>query len=400
MLRRNFLSSVAATAGAITLGGKALSAQTAPGKKPELKLALLGCGGRGAWIGNLFAKHGGYKIHAIGDYFPHRIKRAGDSLRVPESHRFSGLSAYKRLLDTKPDVIAIIVAPWFHPRIAEEAVAVGVHVYLAKPVAVDVPGCLSIEASGKRATENKLCFLVDFQTRTDAFFIEAMRRIHSGDIGAPIFGEAFYHSDSPGSHARPGSHGERIANWRFDAALGGEIIVERDVHVLDMMNWAMNNTPPLHVYGVSGRKQRLSPGNVPDYCTALYQYPNNTGITFTSREFRGYGSTPEGIGLRLFGTKGILESKYAGYARIRGEKAYPGGKCGNLYQAGAVANIKSFYEAVISSDYSNSTVAPSVRATMLAILGREAAAKNTLLKWEDILKDTNRREADLKGLRD
>jgi predicted dehydrogenase len=400
MLRRDFLSSVAVTTGAVTLGGKALFAQAVPADKPKIKLALLGCGGRGGWIGDLFAKHGGYTLHAVGDYFPRQAERVGRALGVPKERRFSGLSAYKRLIDSKPDAIAIIIAPWFHPRVAAEAVAAGLHVYLAKPVAVDVPGCFAIEAEGKRATENKRCFLVDFQTRTNEFFIEAMRRVNTGGIGERMFGEAFYHADSPSSRAKPGSHGECIANWRFDPVLGGEIIVERDIHVLDMMNWAMNNTPPLHVYGVGGRKQRLHPGNVRDYCTALFQYPDNIGVTFSSREFRSHGSLPEGISLRLFGTKGVLESKYAGNVMVRGENAYRGGKCGDLYREGAVANIKSFYEAVTQGDYSNSTVAPSVRATLLAILGREAVAKNAILKWDDLLKDTNRLEADLSGLKD
>jgi len=42
---------------------------------------------------------------------------------------------------------------------------------------VDVPGCLSIEADGKKATAKKLCYLVDFQTRTDPFYQEAIARV-------------------------------------------------------------------------------------------------------------------------------------------------------------------------------------------------------------------------------
>ena len=52
----------------------------------------------------------------------------------------------------------------------------GLHVYLAKPVAVDVPGCQSIQETGRQARRKGQVFLVDFQTRTNEFFIEALRR--------------------------------------------------------------------------------------------------------------------------------------------------------------------------------------------------------------------------------
>ena len=95
---------------------------------------------------------------------------AGAKLNVPADHRFTGLSAYKRLLEQKLDAVAIESPPFFHPMQAADAVAAGKHVYLAKPVAVDVPGCLSIEESGKKAAAGKLVFLVDFQTRAMANF--------------------------------------------------------------------------------------------------------------------------------------------------------------------------------------------------------------------------------------
>ncbi|MDR3228304.1 MAG: Gfo/Idh/MocA family oxidoreductase [Puniceicoccales bacterium] len=411
MLRRNFLATatagaVTATATAITLGGHSLFAQDAAVPQPaggrKIKLALLGCGGRGAWIGRLFQGHGGYEIHAVGDYFPGRATRTGGQLKVPASRCFSGLNAYKRLLETKPDAIAIIVAPWFHPKIVETALDAGVHVYLAKPVAVDVPGCYSIEASGKRATEKKLCFLVDFQTRTNKFYIEAMRRVNSGTIGERIFGEAFYHADSPGSRAKPGSHGERIANWRFYRDLGGDIIVERDIHVLDVVNWAMDNVPPLHAFGVGGRKMPNRPGDANDYATLHIQYPNNFGITFSSRETKGFGTVPEGIVYRMFCAKGVLETSYGGRVMVRGDlkTAYSGGKTGNIYEEGAVANIAEFHRVFFAKDYSNPTVAPSVRANLLTLLARQTAYTNKLVTWDELLKDTNRLDADLRGLKD
>lgn len=69
------------------------------------------------------------------------------------------------------NAVVITSPPYFHPEQAAAAVDAGIHVYLAKPVAVDVLGTLSIEASSKMATANKLVFLVDFQTRSRPFYL-------------------------------------------------------------------------------------------------------------------------------------------------------------------------------------------------------------------------------------
>ena len=145
-----------------------------------MDLGIIGCGGRGSWIADLFQKHGGYNIVALADYFPDRVEALGDKLGVPPARRFTGLSAYRRLLEQKLDAVAIESPPFFHPTQAADAVAAGKHVYLAKPVAVDVPGCMTIEQSAAKATANQPCFLVDFQTRANEPFIEAMRRVHDG----------------------------------------------------------------------------------------------------------------------------------------------------------------------------------------------------------------------------
>ena len=143
----------------------------------KISLGLIGCGSRGTWIADLFQKHGGYQITAAHDYFPDRVNAFGDKFNLPAARRFTGLKGYQRMLEAKVDAVAIESPPYFHHEQAAAAVEAGVNVYLAKPMAVDVPGCRSIEASAKRAEEKKLAYLIDFQTRTDPFYQEAIRRV-------------------------------------------------------------------------------------------------------------------------------------------------------------------------------------------------------------------------------
>src|SRR5450759_2530689 len=133
-----------------------------------LEIGLIGCGGRGSWIAKLFADTGKYRFVACADYFQDKADAVGNTYKIDASRRYTGLSGYKRLLEGKLDAVVIETPPYFHPIHAAAAVDAGKHVYLAKPIAVDAPGCQTIAAAGQRATAKKQVFLVDFQTRADA----------------------------------------------------------------------------------------------------------------------------------------------------------------------------------------------------------------------------------------
>jgi hypothetical protein len=76
----------------------------------------------------------------------------------------------------------------------------------------------------------------------------------------------------------------------------------------------------------------------------------------------------------------------------------PGGAVENLYEAGAVRNIATFYEAVTGEHTENESVQPAVDSALVSILGREAAARRTTVTMADILKENRRLEMDLGGL--
>jgi myo-inositol 2-dehydrogenase/D-chiro-inositol 1-dehydrogenase len=71
----------------------------------------------------------------------------------------------------------------------------------------------------------------------------------------------------------------------------------------------------------------------------------------------------------------------------------------NLYLSGAEANIANFHESIAKGDYTNPTVAPSVRSNLATILGRTAAHENTTVTWDEMMRNPERLVADLKGLK-
>ncbi|MEM7386460.1 MAG: Gfo/Idh/MocA family oxidoreductase, partial [Verrucomicrobiota bacterium] len=337
--RRSFLRRT----GAMAVGTSLTTGMVRAGEEKEkIRLGLIGCGGRGKWIADLFSKNGAFQLVAVADYFQDRVDEVGKAFEVAEDRRFTGLDGYEQLLETSLDAVAIISPPFFHPEQAARAVAAGKHVFLAKPVAVDVPGSVSIEASGRVAEEKGLAFVVDFQTRADPLFQEAIKRVHDGALGDLCFGESLYHAGRLQSKGEPSDPGARLRNWVFDQALSGDIITEQNIHTLDVMNWIMK-APPLRATGSGGRKVRTDVGDCWDHFSLVFEYPDGVGVTFSSRQFPAHG-TRGGIINRMFGSKGVLLTEYGGKVMIRGGKDafYRGGETKQIYRAGCVANIGTF----------------------------------------------------------
>ncbi len=373
------------------------------GANSKIKLGVIGCGGRGTWIAELFKQHGGYDIVAAFDYFQDKVDSFGDKFQVDKARRYTGLSGYRKLIEGDVDAVAIESPPYFHPEQAAAAVEAGRHVYVAKPIAVDVPGCKSIAESGKKATTKKLCFLIDFQTRANDFYREALKRVHEGALGEIAFGEATYHAGDPfPGHYKymqddPNNSENRLRAWGLDRILSGDIITEQNIHTLDVLNWIMKD-PPIYALGTGGRTVRKV-GTCWDHFAVLFQYPNNVGITFSSRQFEGHGTQPEGIRNRMFGSKGVLETEYGGQVIIRGENFYRGGNTGDIYREGAANNIATFHKSISEGKFDNPTVGPSVQSNLLTILGRTAAYQNRIVRWDEIIKSTEKLDANLKGVK-
>ncbi len=168
--RRGFLSNagVAALSFAVVAPGAARGTAA----NSRIKAGVIGLGSRGRMIAGMLQSHGGYQITAVADYFPQVAEAAGEQLGVPKANRFSGLSGYRALIAADVEAVVMETPPYCFPEHVEAALQAGRHVYIAKPLGCDVPGCLRIRDAANKAAANKQVFLCDFQTRTDPFFIE------------------------------------------------------------------------------------------------------------------------------------------------------------------------------------------------------------------------------------
>ncbi|MCY3021710.1 MAG: Gfo/Idh/MocA family oxidoreductase [Planctomycetota bacterium] len=393
--RRDFLAAAGAAAVSVTI----LSPKTVRGAEAnsKIELGLIGCGGRGNWIADLFTKHGGFKFVAGADYFEDKAKGFGDRLQIEASRRYSGLNGYKKLLEGKLDAVVVESPPFFHPEHAAAGAEAGKHVYVAKPIAVDVPGCLLHAEAGKKATEKKLVYLVDFQTRANALYQEAIKRVHNGDLGKLVNGEAVYYcGDTWGNPDYNNTNAEeRLRHWGVDKVLSGDIITEQNIHALDVATWVIDEAP-LRAIGSYGRKARSGSGDVNDHFGAVYNFPNDVVLMFSSKQ---YGQGYDDIGCRMFGARGTIDTHYGGGVSIRGAVAYKGGNTGNIFTDGVVTNIATFHDCITNKKFENTTVAPSVRSNLTTVLGRTACYKGTAVTWDEMMKANEKLEFDMKALK-
>jgi predicted dehydrogenase len=397
--RRQFLAAAGASALSLAVAqpGLVRGAET----DSKINIGLIGCGGRGVWIADLFLKDGHYNLAAVADYFPDKAEAVGEKFQVDKARRFTGLSAYQRLLEQKLDAVVIESPPYFHPEHAAAAVEAGKHVYCAKPISVDVPGCQTMAESGRKATEKKLVFLVDFQTRAHPSYQEAVRVVHAGGIGRIISGEAGYQcGDTWGGmdaviRANPNNDEARLRGWGADRTLSGDIITEQNIHALDVATWVLD-AAPLRAYGAGGRARPPLPNGVWDNFSVIFDFPNDVRLTFNSKQD---GKFWDDILCRVYGMEGTIDTHYFGVVKVMCDDAYNGGTMANLYTDGVVNNIATFHKAIASADFSNPTVAPSVRSNLTTILGRTAAYRRAEVTWEEMIKANEKWDAGLKNLK-
>jgi len=360
-----------------------------------LEIGLIGCGGRGNWIANLFAESGKYRLVACADYFQDKVDATGEKHKIASSRRYTGLSGYKRLLEGNLDAVVIETPPYFHPRQAADAVDAGKHVYLAKPVAVDAPGCQAIADAGKRATARNQVFLVDFQTRANEHFRQAIRQVHQGAIGQLVLAEAHYPWSGGGRGTPPAKPEEQLRSWYYVLPLSGDFIVEQSIHALDLATWIIN-ADPIRAVGTGGRKVRPA-NSIYDHFAVTYWFPGDLVLSFAS--IQSIPMVKDEIRARAFGANGFIDADYYTGVVLRGPETAVRGEVGDLYKDGAVVNINEFHDAILKRDSSNPTVAPSVRSNLTAILGRDAAYHRKELTLKALIKRGQKLEPDLRGLK-
>lgn len=403
--RRAFLTRVLAGVAAVpavaALAQLPAAEAPAPAAPPvrKVRLGLVGCGGRGSWIARHFMKHGGYEPWAVADYFQAVADKCGDAIGVDKARRFAGLDGYKKLIASGVEAIAIEDIPYFYPEQATAAVAAGLHVYMAKPVAVDVPGVLAIGAQGVEATRRKQVFRVDYQMPTDPVNSAIAERIRKGDLGPVAQIETLGCGSGVNDPPRTACIADRFQGlqWLGDNALGCGQIGNFDIHAIDTAIWIMGKRP-VAVSGSAIQRRKEPHGDCRDTYSLVYAFDD--GTAWIHRGTHLPNNQDGALRCTVFGRDAHAVLNYWGKSFIRGGPGHMGGKeVVSLYDQGAIRNIAAFHADVCAGVCGNETVQRSVDSTLACILGREAGERGTPMTMEELIRENRRLTVDLSGLK-
>jgi myo-inositol 2-dehydrogenase / D-chiro-inositol 1-dehydrogenase len=376
-----------------------------------VRVGLLGCGGRGTEDATNLVDTGGARVVALGDLFQDQLDKACrhfDQIQqakgyggIDHAQTFVGPNAYEQIANSKEvDAIVIATPPIFHPQHLETVVAAGKHVYCEKPVAVDVPGAKKVMDIGKGA-QGKLSLDVGFQIRNCPMFVEMVRRIHGGALGVIASGEAHYIAGYIGRPDWPNASPEerRLRNWVHDRTLSGDIIVEQNIHAIDICNWVLQDHP-VKAVATGGTQGRPAADTAYSHYNVVLYYPNDIPVTFSSTQFnKGWFDVTE----RFFGTKGTSQSPYSGPLGIWGDEPWQpegaaqpasGGQqfsvtgkfSDNLAEADPEKK-KAFVESITSGQFHNQAE-PGALSALSCMLARTAAYTGNPVTWDELMGST------------
>ena len=391
--RRSFLRNTAALSAAATLASLGSNFAFAQGKE-RIKVGLVGCGGRGTGAAT-DAIHASplVDIVAMGDLFKDRLDKSRESLagidadkrpagphpqyKVADDKIFVGFDAYKKVIDCDLDYVILTTPPGFRPEQFAYAIDKGRHVFAEKPVATDPAGVRKFIETGKIADQKKLSVVGGFVFRRDNCHMETIKKIHDGAIGDIVAGTSYYNVGYLWQHARQPEWSEleyQIRNWLYYTWLSGDLIVEQNIHRIDIQNWVMKSTP-VSAYGMGGRQVRTDPayGYIYDHFNVEFEYPNGVRINNMCRQIDG---TDPRVSELYVGTKGKANPA-KGLIGERPRKEEPLTKAYVQEHVDLVAAITSGKPVNESGRLADST--------LTAIMGRMSAYTGKQVTWEQAM---------------
>ena len=408
--RRDFLktSGVVATGALAASLGIARQAHAAA-NVDTLKIALIGCGGRGSGAVKdaISAKGSNVKLIAMADAFRDHLdakladlkQEFADRIDVSPDRQFIGFDAYKQALATDADLVILATPPGFRPIHFEAAVKAGKHIFTEKPLATDAPGVRSILAANEIAKQKKLAVGVGLQRHHQVGYNESLKRYKDGAIGEFVAGRAYWNGTRPWCHRRLDLQTElghstlsemeyQMRNWYYFVWICGDHIVEQHIHNLDVINW-FKGDHPIRAVGMGGSQIARTPddGEIFDHHCVEFEYADGSRMFSQCRHQKNTWSQ---VSEHIHGTKGALHLDGGGN---RYTIENPGQDGWRYRSRSATGSDPSPYviehedlQAAIKSGTTYNEIDFGAASTMTAILGRLATYSGNPVTWDEAMK--------------
>lgn len=407
--RRNFVKSSSLVTTGILSAGLPVGAMANVYGNKKLKLALVGCGGRGRGaVVQALQADDNVELVAMADAFQDNVENSLKAvqehfdgvkkIKVNPKNLFSGFDAYKKAIDLA-DVVILTTPPGFRPYHFEYAINNGKHVFMEKPVATDPVGVRKVLEVAQKARENKLNVVVGLQRHYQQKYIDLYQKVQDGYIGKIVAGQVYW--NSPGVWVRKRQPGQtemeyQMRNWYYFNWLCGDHILEQHIHNIDVANWFIGGYPS-QAQGMGGRQVRNGKdhGEIFDHHFVEFTYDSGAVISSQCRHQPG---CMRKVDETFQGTEGCVNSRLGQLTDLEGNEMYK-------YKAGHKTNSSKpskssadplnepnpyqvEHDQLFASIRNGGLIADAengAKSTLTAIMGRMATYSGKVITWDQVM---------------
>ncbi len=362
----------------------------------ELKVGLIGCGGRGTGAASQALRADrNVKLWAMSDAFEDRLNQSltvlqndreiANKIDVPAARKHVGFDGYRQVI-ASCDVVLLCTPPQFRPIHLRAAVQANKHVFAEKPCAVDAPGVRSVIETCQDARRRNLSVVSGLCLRHDNGFKDSVQRIHDGAIGEIVTLQANDLRGPIWRRERTADMSEmtwQMRNWYYYTWLSGDFNVEQHVHFLDVCAWVMRDQYPVRCYGTGGRQVRTSTetfGHIYDHFAVCYEYESGAKLFSTCRQQTGCRNDMSAHAAGRRGTALLTERRRGLVLRTDGNERVYEGPTNNMYQTEHDVLFASIRNArpINNGEY-------MAKSTLMAIQARMACYTGQMVTWEQAM---------------
>ena len=386
--RREFVKNSSLLAGGLLAAPLFSKANYFSGADDTIKIALVGCGGRGTGAASqALSTKQNVKLVAMADAFQDRLDNSYKSISeeidakridVPQDRKFVGFDGYQKAI-ALADVVILATPPGFRPMHFEEAVKQGKHIFMEKPVATDPAGIQKVLAAAAIAKQKKLNVVVGLQRHYQNSYRELFKRKDA--IGDITSAQAWWNGDGVWVHPRKEGQTEmeyQMRNWYYFNWLCGDHITEQHIHNIDVVNW-FKGAYPVKAQGMGGREVRKGKdyGEIFDHHYVEFHYADGSIL---NSQCRHQPKTMSKVDELLIGTKGKIFAGAANIVDHKGKVLYQFDRKteNNPYQT----EHDELFEAIAKGQFKFWDAERGAKSTMTSILGRMATYSGQVIDWD------------------
>jgi predicted dehydrogenase len=384
--RRAFLKQSALTALAAGAATRTLRAADSPAE--AVAVGVIGVNGRGSALAESFATIGGARVAYVCDVDSRAAQRVASAVGGKQAKAPQAVADMRRIFDDKSiDAVVVATPDHWHGPATILACAAGKHVYVEKPACHNPrEGELMVEAARKH---NRVVQLGS-QRRSMPGIIEAVARVHAGEIGRVLFSRGWYNADrKPIGHGKPAAVPEWLDyalwqgpaperpyqdnlvhyNWHWFWHWGTGELGNNGIHALDVCRWGLKVDYPTRVTAGGGKYFFDDDQETPDTHVVTWDF-GDKAITWEGRNWHRHGFEGSMFGIGFYGDKGSLVTDGRDY------KIYdPAGKLLETNDKGFTGHdphLNNFLACIRTGDRPAADIEDGHKSTLLCLLGNIA----------------------------